>query len=425
MKKLLSIIFSVSLTFGLCSCSQKENQSDLSSAETQAETTIAEEDTYKKVHLEIWCEENNVELMNEMIESFKAKYAGQADFDFEIVPNLDSKTRDNVLSDIHNSADIFPLPDDQLSALVGAGALEPVPNAQEIKNANIEEASEAAMINGTMYAYPMTADNGYFLFYNKEYLTETDVQTLEGILSVAENAGKKFSMEFTSGWYMYSFFGNTGLEFGINDDGVTNYCNWNTTEGSVKGVDIVQALLDISSSPAFESRPDDEFTAGVKDGTIIAGISGVWNAMEVKEAWGDDYGAVKLPTYTCAGKQIQMSSFTGYKMIGVNYYCENKEWACKFADWITNSENQTLRFNEKNQGPSNKISVESEEIMKVPAIQAVIEQSKYGRLQRVGNNYWSPFEEFGNTIAQGNPENLELQDIIDKLVNGITAQTVS
>lgn len=423
MKRLLSIIFSMSLVVNLCSCNKEDNSSDLSFSEIQTETTT--EENSGQVHLKVWCEENNIELMNKMVDSFKAKYAGQADFDFEIVTNLDSKTRDNVLSDIHNSADIFPLPDDQLSALVGAGALEPVPNAQEIINANVEEASDSAMINGTLYAYPMTADNGYFLYYNKEYFTESDVQTLDGILRVAEESGKKFSMEWTSGWYMYSFFGNTGLEFGINDDGVTNYCNWNSTEGDIKGVDIVQALLDITSSPAFESRPDGEFTEGVKDGTIIAGISGIWNAMEVKEAWGDDYGAVKLPTYTCAGTQIQMSSFTGYKMIGVNYYCKNKEWACKFADWITNSENQTLRFIEKNQGPSNKTAVASDEVMKVPAIQAVIEQSKYGRLQRVGNNYWSPFEEFGNTILQGNPENLELQEIIDKLVNGITAQTIS
>ena len=24
------------------------------------------------------------------------------------------------------------------------------------------------------------------------------------------------------------------MDFGINDDGVTNHCNWNTTEGSIK-----------------------------------------------------------------------------------------------------------------------------------------------------------------------------------------------
>ena len=130
------------------------------------------------------------------------------------------------------------------------------------------------------------------------------------------------------------------MDFGINDDGVTNHCNWNTTEGSIKGVDIAQALVNITSSPAFVSEADGDFTTGVADGSVIAGISGVWNAVAVKEAWGSNYGAVKLPTYTCAGQQVQMSSFTGYKMMGVNYYSEHKEWACKLADWLTNEENQ-------------------------------------------------------------------------------------
>ena len=96
-----------------------------------------------------------------------------------------------------------------------------------------------------------TADNGYFLYYDKSYFTEDDVKTMDRILEVAEAAGKEFSMELTSGWYLYSFFGGTGMDFGINDDGVTNHCNWNTTEGSIKGVDIAQALVNITSSPAF------------------------------------------------------------------------------------------------------------------------------------------------------------------------------
>ncbi|MCI7766619.1 MAG: hypothetical protein MSJ26_01365 [Oscillospiraceae bacterium] len=75
-------------------------------------------------------------------------------------------------------------------------------------------------------------------------------------------------MEWTSGWYMYAFFGNSGLEFGLNEDGVTNYCNWNSTEGDIKGVDIAQALLDISASPAFELRVDSDFPSGVKDGLL-------------------------------------------------------------------------------------------------------------------------------------------------------------
>ena len=32
----------------------------------------------------------------------------------------------------------------------------------------------------------MTADNGYFLYYNKKYLSDSDVKTLDGILKSSE-----------------------------------------------------------------------------------------------------------------------------------------------------------------------------------------------------------------------------------------------
>ena len=50
---------------------------------------------------------------------------------------------------------------------------------------NLDEAVAAASVNDTLYAYPMTADNGYFLYYDKNYPTEEDVQTMDGLLAAA------------------------------------------------------------------------------------------------------------------------------------------------------------------------------------------------------------------------------------------------
>lgn len=391
-------------------------------SESGQDTETADEEGV--VSLTIWAEETNHDVLNKMIESFKQEYAGEAEFDIQLVASADSGTKSNVLGDIHNAADVFCFADDQLSSLAAGGALAKVPNADDIKAANSEGSVAAASIGDTLYAYPMSADNGYFLYYDKAYFTEEDVQSLDRILEVAAENEKKFSMEWDSGWYLYSFFGNTGLEFGINEDGVTNYCNWNTTEGDITGADIVNAMLDIAANPGFLDLPDGEFISQVQDGTVIAGVSGVWNAMEIQNAWGSDYGAVKLPTFTCAGKQIQMSSFVGYKMIGVNAYSGHVDWALKFADWITNEQNQILRFEERNQGPSNIKAAASDAVSKVPAIQAVIAQSEHGVLQRVGNNYWMPFTTFGENLAAGNPSGTDPQKIIDTLVEGITASTV-
>lgn len=427
-KRLLVAMLSVSLlTMALTGCGNADagNQTDTEPADVEVQQDDGDGQLESgKVSLRVWVEEANIENLQKMIDSFKQKYAGQADFDITIEVSSDADTRNNVLGDIHNAADIFSMPDDQLYSLIAGGALSPVENQSEVKAANLSEAVDAASYYGTLYAYPYSADNGYFLYYNKAYLSEADVQTMDRILEVAAENEKKLSMEFNSGWYLYSFYGNTGMEFGINDDGVTNYCNWNTTEGSIKGVDVTQALIDIAMHPGFIAQPDGSFVEGIQDDSCIAGISGVWNAVAVQEAWGNNYAACKLPTYTCNGQQIQMSSFIGYKMFGVNAYSEHLAWAHKLADWITNEENQILRFEERNTGPSNAVAAASDTIAKVPAIAAVIDQAQYGVLQRVGNSYWNACTSYADVIAAGNPDNMPLQDLADRLVNGITASTV-
>lgn len=391
------------------------------SVQQNAEEQTGETLPSGKVELKVWGAEEDQALLAEMVESFKQEYAGQADFEITLEVQGESDSRDKLLGNLDNAADVFAFADDQLMSMVAAGVLEPIANADEIASRNVEGAVAAATVNEKLYAYPMTADNGYFLYYNKAYFSDEDVKTLDGILAVAAANGKKFSMEMTSGWYLYSFFGQTGLTVGLNDDGISNYCTWNATDGNIKGVDVAQALLDISTNPGFANNLDDDFVAGVKDGSIIAGVSGVWNSTTIEEVWGENYGATKLPTYTCAGQQIQMSSFTGYKMIGANAYSKYPEWASKLADWITNEQNQTLRFKERGQGPSNINAAENPEVAKSLAIQAVLQQAEYGSLQRIGGNYWTPVCDFGTEIANGNPSGKDLQVLLDNMVEEVTA----
>ena len=244
---------------------------------------------------------------------------------------------------------------------------------------------------------------------------------LDRMLEIAAGQEKKISMEWSSGWYVYSLFGNTGLTLGLNDDGITNYCTWNSTEGDIKGTDVARAMQNIAVHPGFVSVDDAGFVEGVKNNTIIAGVNGVWNAVAVEQAWGKNFGAAKLPSYTCAGRQVQMASFSGYKLIGVNAYSENREWAAKLAEWITNEENQKLRFQLRGQGPANTKAAASEEVQSSPAIVALLEQSEYSCLQRIGGNFWDPVSTFTADTLSGNPSGKSLQDRLDTMVEGITA----
>ena len=419
-KKVLIILLSVVLVISaLAGCGAKGDESVSTSAtEASSEGELPSGD----VSLRVWGSEEDGELINQIISSFISEYSSQANFNITFEPHSESSAKDDILGDVLNAPDVFTFADDQLMALIASGVLKKVPNDSEISGRNLAASSEAASFNGSLYAYPLTADNGYFLFYNSKYLTDEDVQTMDGILAAAEREGKKFFMELTSGWYIYSFFGNTDMEIGLNDDGISTYCNWNSKSTKVKGVDVAQAMVDICKSPAFLSAANDDFAVGAADGSIIAGVSGVWDENEIKDAWGSDYAATKLPTYTVAGQQLQMSSYAGYKLVGVNSYSPNAAWAAKFADWMTNEQNQTLRFTMRGQGPSNTTASSSGEVAQSKALQALQKQAEFSSLQRVGGTFWDPATNFGTVISEGNPKGKNLQTLLNEMVTAVTGE---
>lgn len=374
-----------------------------------------------QVDLLVWGAAEDEALLNQIFESFQQKYQGEADFHITFSPQSESSCMDALMNDLENGADVFAFADDQLNTLVAAGALDPVEPADTIKASNLPEAVHAACVGDTLYAYPLTADNGYFLYYNKRYFTEADITSLERMLEIAAAQEKKVSMDWSSGWYVYSFFGNTGLEVGLNDDGITNFCTWNGTEGPIRGTDVAQSMLNLAASPGFLNTTDEGFLKGVQDGTVIAGVSGTWNALAIEEAWGADYGAAKLPSYTCSGQQVQMASYSGYKLIGVNAYSASHEWASLLAQWISSEACQKLRFELRGQGPANKNAAASQEVQSSPAISALLSQSEFSTVQRLGGNFWDPVTVFAGNMAAGNPTGQGLQEQLDKMVEDITA----
>ena len=380
------------------------------------------------VTLKVWVGDNaDIEWINGVIDAYKAAHAdNNYTVDVNIVSEGDCKS--TVLADPEAAADVFTFADDQFNDLYTAGALQQVMiDAEEIVAANGGADStvvQAASKDGVLYAYPATASNGYFMFYNKEYFTEEDVQTLDKMMEIAAAAGKKVGFPVSNGWYVYSFFQGAGLEMHINEDGITNSCNWNATDTPITGVQVAQAILDICANPGFTNADSDPFVTGVKDGSIIAGVSGTWNANVAAEAWGENYAACKLPTYTVEDQQVQMGSFAGFKLVGVNPFSENVGEAMMFAEFMTNYENQMGRFEARSEGPSNVEAAASDIVKSNPAIAALAAQAGFADVQRVADNYWANAETLGKILVNGNPDNTDLQTLLDNAVTGITAAPI-
>ena len=413
MKKAIALTLAGAMALSLAACGGSASVAASESTAAESAATGAVED----VTLTMWGAEEDQDLLRQISDKFIEENKDKVNLTINIGVQSESECKDTVLNDPEAAADVYAFADDQLNQLVAAGALQEIPaemNLEDVKTRNSPASVDAATIDGKLYAYPLTADNGYFMFYDSSFYTEEDVQSLDTMLEKAAAAGKKVSMDLANGWYLYSFYAGAGLELGLNEDGVTNFCNWNEAPGA----DVTQAIIDIAKNPGFVSLKDESFTGELKAGNLVAGVNGTWRANDAAEVWGDNYAACKLPTYTLNGEQVQMASFSGFKLIGVNRHSKNVGWAMLLADYVTNEENETLRFEMRGQGPSNLKALEN---AASPALSAVVAQSEFASLQRVGNNFWTPAESLGSILAKGNAEGKDTQALVDEAVAGIIA----
>ena len=241
MKKLVALAMSLTMAFSLVACGNSDASAnagtDTTATSAAATTTEAAQQTApaekQDVTLRMWGAEEDQPMLQGMIDSFKEHYADYANFDIQLGTESESTAKDTVLTDIEAAADVYSFASDQLIDLVNAGALQSVDDMDaaleayagksvaDVKSANAPGSVDAATKDGTLYAFPMSADNGYFLYYNSELVTPEDAQSWDTLLAAAEKAGKKVGMTFASGWYNASFFYGAGFTTALNDDGST------------------------------------------------------------------------------------------------------------------------------------------------------------------------------------------------------------
>lgn len=93
----------VCMTLGGCGfTADKENVKNSGAVESvmpgaEVSTEMTERDAEADngvVQLKVWSEEDNFDMLNQMIDSFEQKYAGQAKFEITLEQNADSDTKD-------------------------------------------------------------------------------------------------------------------------------------------------------------------------------------------------------------------------------------------------------------------------------------------------------------------------------------------
>lgn len=384
-KQIASFVVAMLMIFALTGCTKKNGTS-----------SNPPSSGIQKITLKVWGSQEDQQMLKSMIDSFKdgRKNNGkQYDITLGVVGEIDVKAK--FLEDPDAAADVFAFPNDQMNELLKAGALYQITrNEDKIKTENTKGAVEACTDNGKLYAYPMTADNGYFLYYDKSAINAEQVKSLDSILDVAKSKNKKIVINMKEPWYLSGFFVGAGNTITRDADG-KQHCNFNNDTGVAVG----ESLRKIVAHSGFLQGDDSVFDANIGS-NAIAGISGTWKADVAKEKLGDNYAAIKLPTFTVNGKQVQMGSFAGYKQMGVNKKTKHPTDAMELAEWLTNEQNQLKRYKERGMGPSNIKAAEDESVKKDMALSALIAQSEFAVSQaQISDDFWLPAKAYAQTLV--------------------------
>ena len=389
MKKILSLVLAVAMMLSLCSFASAEGFSG---------------------EIKIWVAENVVDFTKAQVEVFKAAHPEYANMTVIVEPVGEGDAATKMITDVEAGADIFGFAQDQLGRLVAANALEVVfeDNAAIIEQTNDAGAVAAVKMGDVMYAYPMTSDNGYFLYYDKSVVT--DPTDLAKVVADCEAAGKNIYFEINSGWYQTAFFFGAGCTLTYSTDDLGNIVAMDCNYASANGVKALKSMINLAKSPAFVNGSSASNATNL--GAIV---DGTWDAGAIKAILGDNYAAVKLPTVD----GYQLGGFGGFKMLGIKPQTdEAKLAACDaLALFLTSGEVQLARFEAVGWGPSNLEAQQSDAVKSDVALSALGAQLAFCVPQgQYPGEYWSLATALGDDILADKYDNYTDEQLMEVLV---------
>lgn len=390
MKKILSLVLALAMVLSLCSFAAAEGFD---------------------CEIKVWVADKTVDFTKAQIDAFKAAHPEYANMTVVIEPVGEGDAAAKMLTDVEAGADVYTFPQDQLARLVAAGALELVleENAEIVKQENDAGSVAATMLGAEMYAYPMTSDNGYFLYYDKSVVT--DPTDLYKVLADCEAAGKNFYMEINNGWYNPSFFFGAGCTLTYTTDETGAFTGINCDYASENGLKALKTMIKVAQSPAFVNGSSASNATNL--GAIV---DGTWDQDAVKSILGDNYAATKLPMVD----GYQMGGFGGFKLLGVKPQIdENKLAACDaLALFLASGEVQLARYEAVQWGPSNLTAQQSEAVKANPALAALAAQLAHTIPQgQYPNEYWQLATALGDDVMADKYDNMTDEQLMDVLVN--------
>ena len=363
------------------------------------------------VTIKVWRPVEDKDVMNQIIENFKAANPG-TNYNFVCQDVAEGDVKKEYEKAPQDAADVMSLADDNLVTIMESGNVFAEIAGQyltDLKAANTDWTVDAATLNGKVYGFPQTASNGYFLYYNKQFLNETEASTLEGIFAKAKELGKKvyYPVNDGAGWYAPGLLSGPDTDLSaltVNEEG-KQVCTWDEAK-YVQHAETVKTWFNTNNYKNVHVGVEDAMDGDFLSGNAIAVISGDWkyssylNGAEGEPGLGENLAAAKLPTLN----GTQMRGFRGAKLVSVNAQSKVINEAVKFAAFSTNEQSQKLRFAQRSIAPSNKVAAASPEVAANIAAAALIAEQAYSYSQyaSVNGNFWAPAANLTKALFNGN-----------------------
>ena len=407
MKKIIAMLLALVMMLGLVACGPNNG-------------TEAGEDLSGTYDVTLWVSELDgvAALTQEQIDAFEAANPGIViNASIEGVTEADAGSK--VIADVASAPDIYCFAQDQLARLVQAAALAPLgTNASNTVKTNNDAGSVAAgTVAGTLYAYPMTSDNGYYMYYDTSVISAEDAESMEAIIAACEKSGLKFRYALENAWYTASFFFATGCHSNWTMDQDGNYTSIDDDFNSAAGMAAMKGMQKLAQSSCYDSNADI-FT----DAAVV--ITGIWNANAAAEHFGANLGATDLPSFTVDGQTYHLGSYTGNKLMGVKPQTDAKKQAVLhlLAQWLTNEENQMARYEKFQWGPSNKNAQSSEAVQSNASLAALAKQGEHGQPQGQIHGAWWDIAKLLGAEAKAATSDADLQAALndyDAAIDGV------
>lgn len=365
----------------------------------------------KGLELTVWGSAAQQETLKQMVAKFEEANS-ETKYNIKVGICEEDMAVSNIAPDPSAAADVFCYSNDQLVPLLRVGALAKLGGIflDNVKTENSEDSvASGSIAYGTadekVYGYPYASDNGYFMFYDKSVIADEQVGSLESIISVCETKNKKIAWAVDVPWYTAGWFFAFGCDYSVEYDYNDNYKEKNieislNNEG---GINACKAMSKLTSSKAFSGKSTDneKIITGFTTKSTAVAVSGTWNAPQIKKILGENYGVCKLPTVNVNGQDVQLSSFKGYKLFGVNPHSGDKiVEAHKLAAFLSSEAMQAERFEKYMVGPTNNAAANA--VKDDATFAALNAQKQFAKEQTsVPSSFWEPLKGVGLNIIDG------------------------